>query len=69
MVNGPIVTVDLLQRCVAAGVPNGGGPVFAAGHQQGPSWIQTDSVHLYVGNQQEIQVKMCPPSQKGFLHN
>lgn len=44
--NGPAVTLDLLQRCVAAGVPDGGGAVFAAGHQQSPGGVQSDGVHL-----------------------
>lgn len=47
--NGSIVAVDLLQCCVAAGVPDGGSPIFTARHQQSPRRIQTDGVHLHVG--------------------
>lgn len=43
-----VAAVDLLQRPVAAGVPDGDGPIFTAGHQQSPRWIQTDGVHLYM---------------------
>lgn len=49
VVDGPGVAVDLLQRCVAAGVPDGDGPVFTAGHQQSPRRVQTDGVHLHAG--------------------
>lgn len=44
--DGPGVAADLLQCSVAAGVPDGDGPVFTAGHQQSPRWIQTNGVHL-----------------------
>lgn len=53
VVNGPAVTLDLLQRCVAAGVPDGGGAVFAAGRQQSPGGIQSDGVYLHVGDAKE----------------
>lgn len=46
VVDGSVVAVDLLQRCVAAGVPDGDRPVFAAGNQQGPGRIQSHGVHL-----------------------
>lgn len=47
VVDGSCVAVDLLQCCVAAGVPDGDGAVFTARHQQSPRWIQTDGVHLH----------------------
>lgn len=49
VVDGSSVAVDLLQGCVAAGVPDGDGPIFAARHQQSPRWIQADGVHLCAG--------------------
>lgn len=57
VVDGSIVAVDLLQCCVAAGVPDGGGPVFTARHQQSPRWIQTSGVHLYAGVRQVVLQK------------
>lgn len=44
--DGPTVAVDLLQSQLAAGVPDGDGPIFTSRHQQSPSWVQTDRVHL-----------------------
>lgn len=46
VVDGSYVAVDLLQGSIAAGIPDGGGPIFTSRHQQSPCWIQTDSVHL-----------------------
>lgn len=68
VVDGSIVAVDLLQCCVAAGVPDGGGPVFTARHQQSPRWIQTNGVHLYAGVRQVVLQKenktAADPSQR-----
>lgn len=46
VVDAPTVAVDLLQSPVVAGVPDGDGPIFTSRHQQSPSWVQTDRVHL-----------------------
>lgn len=47
MVDGSGVAVDLLQGSIAAGVPDGDGPIFTARRQQSPRWIQTNGVHLF----------------------
>lgn len=52
--DGSRVTVNLLQCCVAAGVPDGDGAVFTARNQQGPRWIQTNGVHLSTGATQAM---------------
>lgn len=51
VVNGSSMAVDLLKSPVAAGIPDGDRPVFAARRQQSSSGIQTDRVYLDVRQQ------------------
>lgn len=58
--DGSAVTVDLLQRGVAVGVPDGDGSVFTARDQQRPGCIQAYSVHLDE-HMRQLQL-VLPPS-------
>lgn len=68
--DGSTVTVDLLQRGVAAGVPDGDGPIFTARNQEAPCWVQARSVNLEENQSPTIEataahvarsVKYLPP--------